>query len=84
MKVTKHAIEKFIKITGCKEGRAENKLMKLFRKSNPAEIDPRHKVKRLINNGVDNEAKYFVMEQFRFVIVDDVIVTVEQRYDHGK
>lgn len=78
--VTEHAVDKYCNITGCTDRyKARRKLREWFKRARPCKIDPGHKVKRIINNGL-REARYYEFNQYRFVVLDGEMVTFEEKY----
>lgn len=78
--VTKHAIDKYCKFTGCKNRKkAKNRLLKLFRKAKRCNLPNGYHIERIINNNYVT-ASYFSIGSYRFVIVNGEMVTFEEMY----
>ena len=72
IRITKHAIDKYKQIIGRKTVDPEGEIIDLF----SGAVEEKLIVKRVIDNPVEN-TKYFRNGDFRFVIVDDNMVTLE-------
>lgn len=82
IEITRHAIERFVERSK-KLGHGEPKnpqkiILRLLQKAIPCEIDPIHKVKRLINH--NGEARYLTYQGWRFVMDEngEKLLTVER------
>lgn len=95
LRITDHAIEKYCRVTGCQsKEKARKRLTTMFYKSEQVQIDPKHRLIRLLNNmkgsGDLREAKYYEFDRYRMVIIEnDVMITFEEKYPernycHGK
>lgn len=73
IRVSYHAIEKYKKIIGRKTVDPEGEILDLFYS---AYLEKESLIKRLIDNPVEN-TKYYRNGNFRFVLVDDCVVTLE-------
>ncbi len=81
---TFHAIDKYMQICSCKNRvRAKNRLIKMLKKSRPVQIDPVHRVKRILNNGM-TPADYYEFSEYRFAVVElkgkIIILTFEKKF----
>lgn len=82
--ITNHAkerfAERFSRLAKSVPKNPEESIRKLLKQAVPEEMDPMHRVVRLINNGSD--AEYRTYAGWRFVIVDTdsgkVLTTVER------
>ncbi|MBI5826506.1 MAG: hypothetical protein HZB22_02080 [Deltaproteobacteria bacterium] len=80
IKITAHAIERFAERSmklGMNVKEPEAVILKMLKVAMPEDISPAHKVKRLISNRY-TEATYLVAQGWRFVLVDNMIVTIER------
>jgi len=78
--VTQHAIDKYLLVTGCQnKDDAEARIKKMFRRAKEVSLPKQYKLQRLLHNRV-TQARYFEFDKFRMVIVDDTMVTFEERY----
>lgn len=75
IRVTKHAIEKYNKNIGRNTVDPEQEILDLFYEAKE-EIDAPGLVKRRMDNPTEN-TKYYRNGRWRFVIVDDSMVTME-------
>ncbi len=78
--ITNHAIERFTerfaKFSKTPLNNPEATIRKLLAKAEPEEINPVHRVKRLITNGFQ-ESNYLIRGEWRFVLTGNVLLTVE-------
>lgn len=81
IKISKHAVDKYIMETGCKRGEkyAEKRIREIFGKSVQVDLPSDIKIYRLLNNGID-QATYHERGQWRMVLVGGVMVTFERKY----
>jgi len=82
--ITDHAIDKFLEITAPSREAAKGALLKMFMQATKTEIPPGKTIARLINNSKnydykDAQAQYYELGGYRFVIVNNVMVTFEKR-----
>lgn len=79
--ITNHTIERFVerfsRITKSVPKNPEESIRKLLKHVVLEEMDPVHRVIRLINNG-SQDVSYFTHAGWRFVIAGNVLVTVER------
>jgi hypothetical protein len=88
VEVSKHAMDKFMSVTGCNPERALERFLRLLRLSKKVSLPPYIAGQRLLNNKVNGkfyEAKYYETQQYRFAIIKDdhgsnVIVTFEEKF----
>lgn len=87
IEITQHAIDRFLE-RARKLGQGiplnpEASIRKLLSKAVPEEVDPKHRVKRLISNRFE-EALYLVAQGWRFVLTKDGkrIITIERIHSH--
>lgn len=73
LQVSKHAKEKFVKLTGCKSTqRAENRILKMIDTAEP--IQRRNFVAVTIRRGF-TDSKYFKKGNMIFVVAENVVIT---------
>jgi len=78
--ITQHAIDKYQLVTGCQnKDEVEPKIRKMLRRAKEVDLPPQHRLQRLLNNRLQ-EARYFEFDRFRMVVIDDTMVTFEERY----
>lgn len=79
--ITDHAkerfVERFSRMAKSIPKNPEESIRKLLKHAVPEEMEPMHRVIRLINNG-SQPVSYFTHSGWRFVIADNVLVTVER------
>ena len=77
-----HALDQFIsrsiKLNGYAPRRPETLIRKMLLRAKSEAMDPVHRVKRLMNNGY-KDAPYLVNEGWRFVLIDNDLVTCERQ-----
>ncbi len=82
LRVSQHAIEKYIReMKNCGSKIIESpqkEIMRLFKKAKKEPITP-WIVLRIMNNGFKS-AEYYMHETWRFVVCDNVMVTVEKNW----
>lgn len=83
VRITQHAIDKFLLETrnlggGGNVKTPEQQIKQLFKQSKKQEMDAAL-VKRIIKNGYQS-TQYFIVGKWRFVIVEDTMVTCERVY----
>ena len=80
LNITQHALERFIerqKKLGQTTKNPEACIMKLLKQAEPEQIEPAHRIKRIIKHGF-REAEYLVACGWRFVVVEGSVVTIER------
>lgn len=79
--ITDHAkerfVERFSRLAKSVPKNPEESIRKMLKHAMPEEMDPVHRVVRLINNG-SQPVSYYTCHGWRFVIADNVLVTVER------
>lgn len=88
MKVTQHAVDKYISVTGCQDrSQAKKRLLKMFDRSVRVFLDPVVAGQRIVRashrNGGDDihPTDYYEFDRYRFAVVNDVIVTFELKFE---
>ena len=80
IRISQHAIDRFMervgKLNGGTPTTPEETIRKLLAKAKPENIDPVHRVKRLIKHG---DCEFYENSGWRFVISDGALLTVERR-----
>lgn len=81
LKISSHAIDKYLNETGCRKDReyAEKRLLELYEKSTQVDLPSDIRVTRLLRNGVE-QATYHEYAQWRMVVVGSVMVTFERKF----